>query len=561
MTRSHQRRWFALLIALSVATLPGCSPNFYKQDADKEVYKIIDSKWQPGFGLKVNYVISDANSIATPNDVTIDKAAIIGVLDKPVTLAQAVALATKYNRDYLSAKEQLYLSALALTGERYKYEIKWFATVDYEYDKKGELPETQQASAQGGVSKTFITPEGIIAHSALTFDWTRFLTNDPRTTISSFLTGDIIVPLLGAGGGKTDWEKLTQSEREVLYQIRDFNRYRQTFVVAIISSYYAVCRNRDSVTNAKNNWNSRILARQQAEMEARIGRTAPYEVAQAQQRELQAYDGYLRAMQSYEQSLDVFKIQLTIPPNIGVEMDQNELTALQDSSITEPDFSSDSAIETALRMRLDLANAADSIDDAVRKVVLAAEGLGTQLDLSASAQVYSTPEKQADRLEFHKGIYSAGISADLPLDRKNQRNAYRTSLINLEQRKRDYQNSIDEIMQDVRQSYRTLLLSAEDYVVQKKSLVLAEERVKNMPLLLKANKAKMIDLQGAQDDLLSAQNSLTSALVGYTMAKLNFYRDVGILQVKPDGMWAQSETVTGKAPNERKPDKQSTDNL
>jgi len=39
--------------------------------------------------------------------------------------------------------------------------------------------------------------------------------------------------------------------------------------------------------------------------------------------------------------------------------------------------------------------------------------------------------------------------------------------------------------------------------------------------------------------LLQAQNDLTAALVAHTIAKLTFFRDVGLLQVRPDGMWRE----------------------
>jgi hypothetical protein len=32
--------------------------------------------------------------------------------------------------------------------------------------------------------------------------------------------------------------------------------------------------------------------------------------------------------------------------------------------------------------------------------------------------------------------------------------------------------------------------------------------------------------------------------VGHTVAKLNFFRDVGVLQVRPDGMWEQNTQWT-----------------
>jgi outer membrane protein TolC len=254
-------------------------------------------------------------------------------------------------------------------------------------------------------------------------------------------------------------------------------------------------------------------------------------------------------MQNYEQSLDQFKIRLTIPTTASLELDQNELQALRNTAIMQPQYSVDVAIETALLRRLDLANSADIVDDSVRKAKLAEEGLGVQLNLTARANVSSTPPTDFDRLEFHKGAYNTGLSADLPFDRKNQRNAYRTALINLEQSQRDYADNIDSVTLDVRQAYRQLEATAEQFNTQKKSLALAEERVKNMPLLLKSARAQIRDLLDAQDSLLQAQNDLTSALIGHTIAKLNFYRDVGVLQVKPDGMWTQSATVSKEPTN------------
>jgi outer membrane protein TolC len=546
----------------------GCSPDFHKADADKEVYKIIDAKWQDNFGQKANYVISDANTISTPNDVNVAKAP---VFEEPLKLAQAVAIATKYNRDYQFQKENLYLQALALTGERYKYALKWFGTIDAEYSKNGvspenkiiESPENKTIKAEGGVEKTFITPDGILLNTSLVFDWTRFLTGDPRTTLSGVLSGTLDIPLLGNGAGKTAWENLTQAERDVLYQIRTFNRYRQTFVVDTINAYYGVLQQRDGVTNAKNNWNSSVEYRKQAEMEAKTGRTAPFEVDQARQRELSAYDSYVTTLQFYEQSLDSFKIRLSLPVNTSLELDQNELKSLQNYNTTAPQYTVDNAIETALSCRLDLANSADGVDDAQRKVKLASEGLGPQLNLTGSTTVNSQGNENIDNFQFHRGTYGLGLSADLPFDRKNQRNAYRQALITLERQQRAYSQSVDSVTQDVRQAYRQLMATAEQFITQKKSLAIAEERVKNMPLLLKSGRAKTRDLLDAQDSLLQAQNSLTSALVGHTIAKLSFYRDVGILQVKPDGMWTQSETaVSRNQTNEREQGKQSSeDNL
>jgi outer membrane protein TolC len=58
-----------------------------------------------------------------------------------------------------------------------------------------------------------------------------------------------------------------------------------------------------------------------------------------------------------------------------------------------------------------------------------------------------------------------------------------------------------------------------------------------MPLLLKTGRAKTRDILDAQDSLIQAQNDLADSLIDYNIAKMSFFRDIGILQVTPDGMW------------------------
>jgi outer membrane protein TolC len=142
-------------------------------------------------------------------------------------------------------------------------------------------------------------------------------------------------------------------------------------------------------------------------------------------------------------------------------------------------------------------------------------------------------------LEFHRGSYSLGLEADLPLDRKAERNAYREALIVLQQQQREYENDAANVKLDVRQAYRLLEEARDRYETQKKSLDLAKNRVESTSLLWETRRARTRDLLESQDALLRAENDVTSALVDYTIVKLNFFRDVGILQVRPDGMWEQ----------------------
>ncbi|MHC4073417.1 MAG: TolC family protein, partial [Planctomycetota bacterium] len=106
-----------------------------------------------------------------------------------------------------------------------------------------------------------------------------------------------------------------------------------------------------------------------------------------------------------------------------------------------------------------------------------------------------------------------------------------------------HEKDVDEVELDVRSAYRQLQEYAERYKTHKNSLELSETRVESTTLLLQAGRVTTRDLLESQDALLGAQNNVTATLVDHAIAKLSFFRDIGVLQVRPDGLWEQSSPV------------------
>jgi len=532
---------WVLGVAVMLGFAGACSPEHYRADADKEVYKIIDDKWQDDFGIKANYMISDSNDPASPNDIEItDLTPESGVIN----LQQAVEIATKFNRNYQTQKESLYTSALALTDIRHDYAYQWLGTIDATYTNEGEnasgVIEEGRVDSQLEVSKDYLLADGIQVSTNLALNWIRYLTGDPSTSLRSVLNATVTVPLLGRGAGRQAREDLTQAERDVLYAIRTFNRYRKDFVIDIISGYYGVLQARDAVDITEASYKRLIDTTNQYKMEVDVGQRAPSEADEAMQNLLSAENNLVRARQSYEQALDVFKIRLSLPTDANIVLDQNELAALEEIGISQPDYSETEAIEMALARRLDLANTRDELDDASRRLALAADGLGIQLNLTGGANNIESPSgTDFSRLMFQQGDYSVGLGADLPFDRKSKRNQYMRALISFQRIQRGYDEDVENVKLGVREAYRNLAETAESYRIQKIGLELAERRVEEQKLRLLYGRAVIRDLMITNDALVAAQQDLTDALVKHTTAKMRFFRDVGILQVKPDGMWEQ----------------------
>ena len=517
----------------------GCTTNEeYKQQADDEVYSILDQKWKPEHGVKANYRISDVTP--DPNDIALDPN---WVPSGQVTLAEAVAIATTRSREYQSRKEALYNTTLDLTLQRHEFVAQWFGTIDGGYTRN----EDDEFVASGGnLGFDQLLADGTQISAGIAADWLRYLTGDPDTSLGSVLTAGISKPLLRGSTKEVVQENLTQAERNTLYAIRSFSRFRKEFVVSIVNDYLRTLQSLDRVENAESNYESLQAAYDEASLKAKAGKQAPFQADQTEQQMLQARDSLAQAQRQYQQILDSFKLTLAVPVDANIVLDSGVLDEISQMRITEPNFLVADAVDVALQTRLDLATAFDKVDDAERKVNVTEDALRARLDLVASAAVDSTEDTQWERLRFHDGTYDIGMVLELPLDKLSERNAYRKSLISYLQVKREYDLAIDEVKLDVRNAYRGLIEASERHAIQKNSLELAQERVNSTALLLQAGRVQSRDLLDSQNDLFAAQNDATSTLVNYMLAKLNFYRDVGILTVKPDGSWESLEKTDEK---------------
>jgi len=189
-----------------------------------------------------------------------------------------------------------------------------------------------------------------------------------------------------------------------------------------------------------------------------------------------------------------------------------------------------------LYQRLDLTNSADAVIDEQRKVYVAADALGADLNIIGTTNVAS--EQQGSRQTMQAADdYTLDFELNLPFDRVVEQNVYRKALIILNQRQREYELAADTIRMEIRQAYRDLKEATERYRLQSEGLSLAQKRFEKTFLLMQYARASSRRVLDAQNAFFDAQNEATDALTDYAIATLNFYRDSGILQVRPDGMW------------------------
>jgi outer membrane protein TolC len=431
-----------------------------------------------------------------------------------------------------------------------------------------------EQSAAAGITRKF--KSGAEFTSAVALDLVKLLTQSKSSSFGVSADASISIPLLRGSGRAIVTEPLTQAERNMIYAINTFERFKRTFAVSVASDYFSVLQQYQQVQNEAENYKRVIASTRRARRLADSGRLPEFQFDQAIQDELRARNRWISARQGYERDLDRLKIRMGLPTDARVDLRPEELARLGEraaeltANVEVADYSGkvppadapvelkeptgedagplelppDEAVRIALDHRADLRTALGRVDDAQRKVMVAADNLRAELTLLGTAAVgegRSIGQADLPNGTFYpdEGRFTALLDLDLPLERTFERNAYRERLIQLERSVRDVQELEDDIKLTVRNRLRTLLEARESVIIQSQAVRLAEKRVRSTDMFLQAGRAQIRDVLEAQDALLSAQNALNSALVSYRIAELALQQDLGVLEVTVNGLWRE----------------------
>ncbi|HYH66931.1 MAG TPA: TolC family protein [Urbifossiella sp.] len=153
-----------------------------------------------------------------------------------IKLEQAVELGLVNAREFQDRREDLYLAALPVTNERFTFAAQGFFAETAALDFAGRLAgrEPRNAASFGtdaGLGKLF--PTGALLAVRLANQVVVDLTGERPTTTLSNLSLSLSQPFLRGGGYAVNLEPLTQAERNMVYAMRSYARFRKLFYVAI----------------------------------------------------------------------------------------------------------------------------------------------------------------------------------------------------------------------------------------------------------------------------------------------------------------------------------------
>ena len=607
------RRWWCTISLLLAVLGPGCAPDSYRRDADRQVARLLADRSEKTLGYapktdvpptpevrppKRAYATMPLTPLPPPQAPPLEPAGGSRVYgragpdmlfdpDQPtpelgelgaelalrrsmdrlrlgpptdgvdpsqtLELFSALRYALENSRLYRTRMEDLYLAALDVTLQRHLFSPRPFARTGASY--AGGQQDANYRSALAVTNSVGVRQQlpygGEVVAEALV-DFVQALNDNSQSGESAALVLRGSIPLL-RGAGMVNLEPLIDSERNLIYEVRDFEEFRRSFVVDIASAYFQLVNAQSRINNSLISYvNSTNLVVRLEDLYA-AGRVNFLQVQQARQTQLNSENQLTQSQQDYQNTLDDFKLLIGMPVEqplqiVGISLE-----------VPVPNLRSINFVELADKYRLRLQTVRDQIDDARRSVANASNGLLPDLNLTARGEIGDRPENLGSvKVDSRNLTYSAGVELDLPVDRLRERNRYRAALIQFERSQREFVTARDSIAADVRTAARAVESSLITLDIQRRSIDLAQRRLDYSNELLIQGKAQARDVTDALTALLNAQNNFDRARADLQINILRLLRNTGVLRVDPAagtlGNVLDGPTAPWLAPVERRAD-------
>jgi outer membrane protein TolC len=448
-----------------------------------------------------------------------------------LTLEDALRQSQLTGRELLTAQEDYILSSIRLLQERHLWGPRFFNDTVLGMSGDGTQGDFQHAlSIINTLRANQRLPSGGSLEAAFVWNATEQLreqaTGRYRQSSELVLRGNL--PLL-RGAGAIAREDLIQAERDLVYQSREFERFRRQYLVQVAQDYFTLIESKSAIRNQERQLEGLKRLADATAARADAGRTEAFQKQLTANRVLSATARLASLREQHILQLERFKIRLGLPVEtvLGIS---DEIIA-----IPEPEITAEEATRSALEYRLDLQNSRDRLMDRRRGVDNAKNGLLPDLNLSGEVGVPTDPgaREGGANIDPEETRYDVSATLSLPLDRERERLALRAATIQLERAERDHERSRDQVVVNVRSALRAVELARFQLTLSEQQVDINKNRLRGQRL-----QEDTLDPQtivDTENDLLESENQRDQARTAVRNAVLNYLLESDQLRVKRDG--------------------------
>lgn len=248
-----------------------------------------------------------------------------------------VQLGMIQSREYQTQLENLYLSALALTLNRFEFALHWFATNSTIFQQFGSTEtgiNNLTTNSNAGFTRNLSWGGQVLVDFANSYVF-QFSGHHHAFTTSNIAV-QLTQPLLRNAGKYYRMEALTEGERALLYQLRIFARFRKQFAVQEgNTAFLNLIVQEQLIRNQRANVKTLEQSYRLHEALFSAGIVSSVQVDQVFQSLQQGRLSLIQQEAAQQTSLDNYKISLGLPPGLSAKMDD---TLLKQFELTSPEL-------------------------------------------------------------------------------------------------------------------------------------------------------------------------------------------------------------------------------
>jgi len=249
-----------------------------------------------------------------------------------LTLANLMELTSINSREYQARKEVLFRTALALTRQRFQFELNPSqfgngTAANYRHLRQGGVTNDRLAVPSGvGVEKTLATGGEFLARFANSIVLTFNGPSGFATDVGSEMIFDFQQTIFQRD---IRFELLTQTERDVVYATRDYLRFRKQLFRDISNQYYNLLLNYRNVEINAQDYFTNLRGFLQSQAEYRTAEKIPrIQVDQFEQNVLRARGNLVNNCFTLEAAFDQLKLRMGLPTEMPLYLDLHELESI-----------------------------------------------------------------------------------------------------------------------------------------------------------------------------------------------------------------------------------------
>ena len=480
---------------------------------------------------------------------------VASIPETKLTIEEAVKIGLRNSRDYQEQVENMYLAALALTFERYRYDVRPVAFGD-EVGTRVEYENTPNGGSSWGLGRTNLGvsklfPGGAQLMAELTNNTIWMLSGNSGSQTATTLAYSLVQPLAFEVQRTINLEKITQQERNVLYKIRDFARFRKDFYVTVVTGsralplpgssgsgelaflirgarsptvgFYYLLYEIQRLRNQKTTIRSLESLIRDLQALGEAGRATSLDVTELQSSLERGHLYLAHRERVVKTEMDRFKMQLGLPPDLNISLDDSLLRQFEflDNELLELEYDSttveiDEDKEVLVKAMFDI----ETVLSTLAAKVNSFEGEIAELDEILPVRFERMSPEEVEEVE-HNIANDKQQFADI----RNQTSEMQETVTVLKKQVLQVEDT-KEILPEVRELRRNLLHTVR--ALTGVSIAIRLERTILVPLEIDFNEAAEIALQNRLD-LMNRRGIVVDTRRRYEVAAEKLLTDINLV--------------------------------